>query len=101
MSRFALGAVGMRAAVFALSIVIVSATHAAAAPTDAQVAQAVIKESLDGYAGNCPCPYDIDRRGLVCGRRSAYSRPGGYVPICYPAQISPAMIADFRRRHGM
>jgi hypothetical protein len=31
----------------------------------------------------CDCPYDRDRRGGSCGRRSAYSRPGGRSPICY------------------
>lgn len=33
--------------------------------------------------GSCDCPYDFDRRGRSCGKRSAYSRPGGRSPICY------------------
>lgn len=36
-----------------------------------------------GYQGNCPCPYDLDSAGNVCGKRSAYSRSGGYSPSCY------------------
>ncbi len=28
-------------------------------------------------AGNCECPYDTDRAGRACGKRSAYSRLGG------------------------
>ncbi|MDX2216921.1 MAG: YARHG domain-containing protein [Oculatellaceae cyanobacterium bins.114] len=45
----------------------------------------------------CDCPYDVDAAGRQCGRRSAYSRPGGASPICYmeaapqntPVQIQP------------
>lgn len=75
-------------------------SHANAARlTDAQVKQAIIQESLASYPGTCPCPYNADRRGHSCGRRSAYSRPGGYSPICYGAQVTKAMIADYRRAH--
>ncbi|MBN8564773.1 MAG: SH3 domain-containing protein [Leptolyngbya sp. UWPOB_LEPTO1] len=34
-------------------------------------------------SGSCECPYDTDKRGRSCGRRSAYSRPGGAAPACY------------------
>lgn len=34
-------------------------------------------------SGSCDCPYDTDSRGRSCGKRSAYSRPGGRSPICY------------------
>ena len=37
----------------------------------------------DPVSGSCDCPYDTDRRGRSCGKRSAYSRPGGRSPICY------------------
>jgi hypothetical protein len=37
----------------------------------------------DPVSGSCDCPYDTDKRGNSCGRRSAYSRPGGRSPICY------------------
>lgn len=39
--------------------------------------------SREPYEGSCECPYDYDSRGNLCGRRSAYSRPGGAEPICY------------------
>lgn len=52
----------------------------------------IISERFREYIGNCPCPYDIDRRGYLCGRRSAYIRPGGYSPICYRDDISDEMI---------
>src|ERR1700733_4998422 len=71
-----------------------------AAKTDAEVRQAIIDESLAGYRGNCPCPYNTDRAGRRCGGRSAYSRPGGASPICYPADVTAKMIADYRKRTG-
>jgi hypothetical protein len=66
--------------------------------TDAQVIQAIIALSLARYSGNCACPYNSDSAGRSCGRRSAYSRPGGATPVCYPADVTPAMINDYRRQ---
>ena len=34
------------------------------------------------YSGPCACPNDLDSAGRRCGRRSAYSRPGGASPAC-------------------
>ncbi len=34
-------------------------------------------------AGGCECPYDTDKAGRSCGKRSAYSRPNGDQPKCY------------------
>jgi len=77
------------------------AVAAVAAPmSDAQVRQAIIQQSLASYPGPCPCPYNTMRNGRACGGRSAYSRPGGYSPICYDRDISPAMMGDYRARHG-
>jgi len=68
--------------------------------SDTQVRQAMIRESLASYPGNCPCPYNADRAGHSCGRRSAYSRPGGYAPLCYPRDISKGQVESYRREHG-
>ena len=35
------------------------------------------------FGQGCDCPYDVDRAGRTCGRRSAYSKPGGRSPQCY------------------
>ena len=36
------------------------------------------------YSGDgCECPYDINKRGNLCGLTSSYSRPGGREPLCY------------------
>ncbi len=48
----------------------------------------IIKESIANYPGKCPCPYSIMSNGQKCGKRSAYSKPGGYEPVCYLSDIS-------------
>lgn len=59
----------------------------------------LLAESRADYPGNCACPEDRDKRGHRCGARSAYSRPGGYAPLCYPHDVTPAMIAEYRQTH--
>lgn len=83
-------------AFFALGLVL-AVTPALAFQSDAQVKQRIIRESIAGYAGPCPCPYSVMRNGRSCGGRSAYSRPGGAAPICYPADISADEVAAWRR----
>jgi hypothetical protein len=67
---------------------------------DAEVRKAIIAQSLAGYPGPCPCPYNTARNGSRCGKRSAYSKPGGYEPICYDNDVTPAMIAKWRKEHA-
>ena len=71
---------------------------AEAQKSDAQIRQAIIRQSIADYPGNCPCPYNTDRAGRRCGRRSAYSRPGGYAPKCYPSDVTAAEVSAWRRR---
>ena len=73
----------------------------AEAMTDAQIKRAIIQESIASYPGNCPCPYNVARNGSMCGRRSAYSRPGGYSPICYESDVTDQAIRDYHARHGV
>jgi hypothetical protein len=70
----------------------------ASAQTDAQMRQRLIRESIASYSGSCPCPYNVDRGGRRCGGRSAYSRPGGYAPLCFASDVTPAMIRAARGR---
>lgn len=67
--------------------------------TDAQIRQRIISQSIANYPGSCACPYSLDRRGHRCGGRSAYSRPGGYSPLCYPADVSDEQVSEYRRTH--
>lgn len=55
----------------------------------------MIRESTARYQGSCPCPYFRDRAGRSCGRRSAWSRPGGASPLCYPEDITADMVREF------
>ncbi|MQW86170.1 SH3 domain-containing protein [Sinorhizobium saheli] len=66
--------------------------------SDAVIVPRIIAESISSYSGSCPCPESRDRSGRRCGRRSAYSKPGGADPICYPGDVSRAMIDAFRSR---
>ena len=69
--------------------------------SDSQIKKQVISESIASYPGNCPCPYSVARNGSNCGARSAYSKPGGYDPICYPRDVTPSMVQDYKRRNGV
>lgn len=59
----------------------------------------IIQESISSYRGSCPCPYNTDRAGRKCGRRSAYSRPGGYSPLCYESDVTDKMVEEYRIAH--
>ena len=65
---------------------------------DKKIKQEIIQQSIANYSGNCPCPYNRDRAGRSCGRRSAYSKPGGYSPVCYPGDVTPEMIDEYLAR---
>jgi hypothetical protein len=83
------------AAAFAAAL---SLAAPAAAQTDAQIRQRLIRQSIAAYSGSCPCPYSRDRAGRSCGGRSAYSRPGGAAPLCFARDVTPAMIRAARGR---
>jgi hypothetical protein len=71
------------------------------APSDAKIRQILIQDSIASYGGNCPCPYNSASNGSSCGRRSAYSRPGGASPLCYPGDVTTEMIQEYRRFHSV
>jgi hypothetical protein len=90
----------IRSIICAAALCIASSTAFSAQMSDAQVKKAVIAESIASTPGNCPCPYNTDRRGHSCGRRSSYSRAGGYGPMCFPADVKAADISQYRLGHG-
>ena len=47
----------------------------------------MIQDSISQYPGKCPCPYSVMSNGKKCGKRSAYSKPRGYEPLCYVSDI--------------
>lgn len=66
--------------------------------TDAKIRQILIRESINAYPGNCPCPYSRASYGSRCGKRSAYSKPGGAEPLCYESDVIDAMVERYRNR---
>lgn len=75
---------------------IAQALDVAPGPSDSDIRTLIIERSLNSYPGSCPCPYNIDRAGRRCGGRSAYSRPGGAAPLCYPSDVTDADVQRFR-----
>jgi hypothetical protein len=68
--------------------------------TVATIAAIIVKASRDRYCATghpCACPDDLMRNGQACGGRSAYSRPGGAAPLCYPTDVSAEMIDAYRK----
>ncbi|WP_072034018.1 hypothetical protein [Rahnella aquatilis] len=68
--------------------------------SDDTVKQLIIQESIDSYSGNCACPFNSARNGSSCGRRSAWSRAGGYAPICYKDEVTKDMVQEWRGSHA-
>jgi hypothetical protein len=71
--------------------------------TAAAIAAIIVQASRAEYhAGGrpCACPDDTMRNGRACGGRSAYSRPGGASPLCYPSDVTAAMIESYRQRQA-
>jgi len=89
----------LRGAAVALALTF-PATSAFAQASDAAIKQKLIRQSIASYSGSCPCPYNTMRNGASCGGRSAYSRPGGESPLCYPSDVTPAMVKSYRQNQG-
>lgn len=62
--------------------------------SDSEIRKIMIQQSVSQYPGNCPCPYFRASNGSRCGKRSAWSRPGGYAPLCYESDISEKMLKN-------
>ena len=69
--------------------------------SDSQVKAMMIQDSIASYSGRCPCPYNLASNGSQCGRRSAYSKPGGYAPLCYDTDITAEMVNQYKSRRGL
>jgi len=92
----------LRSLVFGLSLLSLSGGASSdPAVTDDQIRSSIIQASRNAYYATghpCACPYDHARNGSMCGGRSAYSRPGGASPKCFPQDVSAADIAAYRAR---
>lgn len=65
-----------------------------------QVKQLIIEESISEYPGTCACPFNRASNGSKCGKRSAWSKAGGYSPICYKDEVTKEMVDDWRKRNS-
>jgi hypothetical protein len=67
--------------------------------SDDRVRQDIVRESQARYRGRCVCCYQTqnsDRRSCKGWHEVIKTKP---IPLCYPAQVSNAMIQDWRQRH--
>src|SRR5690348_7324372 len=67
-----------------------------------QIRRKIIEDSVENYPGTghpCACPYNSARDGTTCSGRSAYSRPGGAEPFCYPSDVSDQMVSKWKEQH--
>jgi hypothetical protein len=65
-------------------------------PTDDEIRRLLVEQSISGYAGECPCPETRTASGKRCGKNSAYTRAGSDRPLCYPSNVSAALIKRYR-----
>lgn len=91
----------MRLVRIALLLLAIPLFIAASSVSDAAIKQMMIRDSIASYPSVCACPYSVMRNGRSCGGRSAYSRPGGYAPICYDRDVTPQMVRQYRLDHGL
>lgn len=74
-------------------------TQGYADTNDAQIKKEIIAASIASYPGSCPCPYNLARNGSRCGARSAYSKPGGYSPVCFEGDVTNAMMEAYKKQY--
>ena len=79
--------------------------------TDAEIKEAIIKESIndffkqEGSPKSCPCPYNSGNDGQTCGGHAAYYQQNvtnigtDYVLKCFPRDVSEFDVMQFRLNH--
>jgi len=88
---------------FSIFLLFLFSTMCDAAPaakaSDDEIADLIIQQSVATYSGSCSCPYSAARNISRCGKRIAYSKPGGAAPLCYREDVSPEQIKAWRKRN--
>jgi hypothetical protein len=68
--------------------------------SETQIRQQIIQQSQAPYPGRCVCPYQTqDTNGRSCKGRHEVIRKQPQ-PICYPHQVTRAMMDDWQRLHS-
>lgn len=62
---------------------------------------AASKAEYRKFNGICPCPNDVHFDGHQCGDRSGYNGSEHRRPLCYIGDVTPDMIADYRRTRSI
>lgn len=79
-------------------------------PTDAEIRDLLVQQSIERYTGVCACPYHSKWNDTLfvfpnefrqhptvrCGNDSEYVRPGGPTVYCYPADVPAEMVEAYR-----
>jgi hypothetical protein len=97
-------AAGMRRFLALILLSSLSTAALALQPTDAQLKSQIIKQSVSSYLdtiGNCPCPYNRDKAGRSCGKRSAWSKAGGNSPTCFSNDVTKEMLEHYKNSTGV
>jgi hypothetical protein len=79
-------------------------------PSDAEIRDLLVQESIDRYTGTCACPYHRKfnerlfqfrtkfRRypKVTCGDDSEYIRPAGPTVFCFGSDVPAEMVESYR-----
>jgi hypothetical protein len=80
-------------------------------PTDAEIRDLLVQDSIDRYTGACACPYHRkwndklfrfpnnfrDHPTIRCGTDSEYIRPGGPTVLCFGSDVPVEMVEAYRQ----
>ncbi len=80
--------------IYILTLIFLSPVYGSENERD-KIIQEIIYNSISSYDGKCACPYQRTSNGSRCGKRSAYSKPGGYEPLCFPKDITEDILNVF------
>jgi hypothetical protein len=79
-------------------------------PSEAEIRDILVRESIARYSGSCACPYHRkfneklfrfpnnfrDHPLVKCGADSEYIRPGGPTVFCYGTDVPAELVAAYR-----
>jgi hypothetical protein len=91
----------MRVLTLALAALVLAVPPALARMADDEVRRLIINESLQRWNAECPCPYSSAWNGQQCGNNSAYIKRIPGAPYCYPQDVPPGVIYQYRRDRAL
>ena len=79
-------------------------------PSDTEIRELLVQDSIERYSGTCACPYHQkwneklfrfpnnfrDHPTVKCGTDSEYIRPGGPTVLCYGSDVPAEMVEAYR-----